>query len=113
MVITGTGLEKGCSQIPRDRFSLVLFAFFNTLIAGVAKRCDLIAVQESARLRHVGNVARSADQAVHETGRCVNADMGLHTKMPFIALLRLMHSSIDERFASSSGKETHSIRERT
>lgn len=43
-----------------------LVALFNALIAGIAQRRHFIAVQQSVRLRDVGNVARSAHDGVND-----------------------------------------------
>lgn len=59
--------------MPGGRFALILRAFLNALVARVAERRRLFAVQPGTRLRNVGNITRSADDGVHQTGRSINA----------------------------------------
>ena len=81
-------------HMPRDWFSDIFRPLFHTLIAGVTKRRDFIAVQQRVRLRHVGNIAGRADNRMHQTRRGVHADVRLHPKVPVIAFFRLVHFRI-------------------
>lgn len=50
--------------MPDDRFADAFGALFHALIAGIAERCDFVAMQQCMRLGHVGDITRCADDAV-------------------------------------------------
>jgi hypothetical protein len=60
-------------------------------VAGVAEHDHLASVRQRMRLRDVSDIAGRADDRVHQAGGEVDADMGLHTEVPFVALLGLVH----------------------
>jgi hypothetical protein len=80
--------------VPVDRLVRVLYAFADTLIAGVAQHGLLAAVQQRVRLRDVGHVAGRADHGMYEPCGHVHAHVRFHAEMPIIAFLRLVHLGI-------------------
>ena len=77
-LIVGQRLAFGAphGHVLRHRFADIFGPFFNTLVAGVAERGDLIAVQQRVRLRHVGDIGGRADDGVHQARGGINADVG-------------------------------------
>jgi hypothetical protein len=55
-------------DMPSHRLAFILRPLFDALVAGVAKRGDLIAMQQRVRLRDVGDVPCGADQRVQQPG---------------------------------------------
>ena len=72
--------------VPRHRFAAIFGPLFHALVAGAAERGNLVAVQQRVCLRHVGDIAGRADARGG-----IDADAGLHTEVPVIAFLRLLH----------------------
>ena len=69
----------------------VLGTLLHPLVACVAPRRRLTAVQQRTRLRHVACVGRRRRQAVRQTRPGVHPDVRLHPEIPLLALPRLMH----------------------
>ena len=94
--ILGQRLAFGALHVhmPRHRFTAIFGPLFHTLVAGVAERGTLAAVQQRVRLRHVGDIASRADDRMHQARSRIDADVGLHAKVPVIAFLRLVHLGI-------------------
>jgi hypothetical protein len=51
-------------------------------------------MQQLGCLRHVVDVGRRADDAVHQARFGVHADVRVHAEVPLVALLRLMHLGV-------------------
>ena len=72
--------------MPRHRFAGTLGPLFHTLVAGVAERSALVAMQWRVRLRHIGDIVRRTDDRVHQAENSIDADVGLMPKcqsLPF------------------------------
>ena len=76
---------------PLDTAVPVLGTLLHSLVACVAPRRRLSAMQQRSRLRHVACVGRRRRQAVRQTRPGVHPDVRLHPEIPLLALLRLMH----------------------
>lgn len=48
-------------------------------------------MQQALHLGHIAHVRRRRDDAVHQPGVLVHADVRLHAEIPLVALLGLMH----------------------
>ena len=81
-------------HVPCHRLADVFGPFFHALIAGVAERGGLVAVQQRVRLGHIGDIAGRADDRMHQARSGIDADVGLHAKVPVVAFLRLVHFRI-------------------
>ena len=94
--IVGQRLAFGAlhGHVPRHRFADVLRPLFHALVAGVAERGTLVAVQQRVRLGHIGDITCRADDRVHQARSSIDANVGLHAKVPGIAFLRLVHLGI-------------------
>lgn len=66
-------------------------ALVDTLVARITKPVCLLPVQQAVALYNVGHVTRGAYDGMHESRVRIHADMGLHAKVPFVALLARMH----------------------
>lgn len=62
-----------------------------TLVASIRKHHSFIAVQQSVALGNVIDVGRSANDGVDQSRVGINPDVGLHTEVPLVAFLGLMH----------------------
>ena len=63
-------------------------------VTGVGKHALLLAVQQVLGLVDVGDVGRGAGETVHQPRVGIGADVGLHTEVPLVALLGLVHLGI-------------------
>jgi len=54
----------------------------------------LVAVQQRAGLRDVGDIGCHANNRVHQARLGVHGDVGLYAEQPGAALLRLMHLGV-------------------
>ncbi len=79
---------------PVHRRVLVLVALADALVARVAPRLLLAAVQNRVRRRHVRPVRRRRLQAVRQARPRVHPDVRLHPEVPPVALLRPVHLRI-------------------
>lgn len=61
------------------------------MVASIAERDGLVTMQQRVHLRHVGDIACRADDRVHQARRGMHTNVGVHSKVPVIALLRLLH----------------------
>lgn len=51
-------------------------------------------MQQACRLCHVADVGDGADDRMHQTRFGIHTDMRLHSKMPLVALLGLVHVGV-------------------
>jgi hypothetical protein len=77
-------------DVPGDVL-LCIRALVYTLVACITKPVCLLPVQQAVALYNVGHVTRGAYDGMHESRVCIHANMGLHAKVPFVALLARMH----------------------
>lgn len=69
-----------------------LRSFGCPLVARIGKHDRFLAMQQAMPLDHIVDVGRRADDGVqHKTRISVHSDVGLHAKVPLLALLGLMH----------------------
>ena len=66
----------------------------NTLIASIAERSLLFAVQQFVPDRDVADIGSGADHRVYKARVGIHANMRLHAEKPLVALLRLMHLGV-------------------
>ena len=71
-----------------------LRAFLDPLVSGITEGQAFLTVQQGAGLGNVMNIGCCANDAVHQPGICIYPNMCLHSKVPLIALLGLMHLGI-------------------
>lgn len=89
-----TALAKTHGHVPVDVFALDLFALVHTLVARIGKDVTLLTVEQLARLRDVADVGSSAHHRVHQTRVGIHPDVGLHAKVPLVALSGLEHLGV-------------------
>ena len=65
-----------------------------TEVARIRKHHSFFTVQQSMALRDIVDVGRCADHAVHQAKVGIDTNVRLHTEVPLIALLGLMHIRI-------------------
>ena len=53
-----------------------------------------MAVQQAMALRDIMDVGRSANDAVHQARISIDPNVGLHAKVPLVALFGLMHLGV-------------------
>lgn len=70
---------------------LHLLALVHAPVARVGKDIALLAVQQRSSLGHVVRIGRCGGDGVHQAGIGIGADVGLHSKVPLIAFLGLVH----------------------
>lgn len=51
-------------------------------------------MQQGVCVCDIGDVASRADKRVNQTISCIDTDMSLHSKMPIVTLLRLVHCRV-------------------
>ena len=73
------------------RRALRLGSFMNALAAGIAERRFFVTVQQRPGHVEIVDVGRRARHGVHQARPSVHADVRLHTEVPVVALLRLLH----------------------
>ena len=77
---------------------LDLFALFNAPEARVGKDHFFIAVQQGVRLCDVVGVGRRGRDGVYQARFSIHATVGLHAKVPLVALFGLMHFGVSLAF---------------
>ena len=92
-----TALAGSHRDNPFDRRALILFALLDALLPGVSKSDPLLAVQEIISLSDIRRIGRCRHQGMHQARVSVGANGCLHPKVPFIALLGLVHFWIAPR----------------
>ena len=65
-----------------------------TGVSRVSRHIGFGTVQQLVDLVDIGHVGRCSYQAVHQSRRCVDANVALHPEVPLIAFLGLMHLRI-------------------
>ena len=73
---------------------LGLRPFMSTLVACVGKHIAFLPVQQSVGDHHVMDVGRCGLYRVHQARFGIHPNVGLHAKVPLVALLRLMHLGV-------------------
>ena len=68
-----------------------LRSFAGTKIARIGKHHVLLSGQQAVSLSHIVDIGSSADDGVHQDRLCVHANVRLHSKVPLVALLGLVH----------------------
>jgi len=77
--------------VPLHRLALHFLALVYANVARVGEHLLFMPVQQGMRLRHIRHVGRRANHTVDQARIGVHANVGFHPKVPFVALLRLMH----------------------
>ena len=91
-VLLRPALARARGHMPAH--SCRLRPFLGTLVARIGKHHRLLAVQQTVALGHIVHVGGGADDAVHQTRVGIDADVGLHAKVPLVALLGLVHLGV-------------------
>lgn len=65
-----------------------------TGVSRVSRHIGFGTVQQLVDLVDIGHVGRRSYQAVHQSRRCVDANVAIHPEVPLIAFLGLMHLRI-------------------
>jgi len=86
-----TALTGTQSNVPCHRVILIFFAPLNTLVARITEGRGLVAMQQRLRLGDVAHISGSGDQRMGQSRISIHANVRLHTKMPLISLLGLVH----------------------
>ena len=73
---------------------LSLLALGHALIAGIGKDIRLLAVNQAVGLCDIVDIGRCAHHRVNQTRVGIDTDVRLHTEMPLIALLGLVHLGV-------------------
>ena len=58
------------------------------------RRLDFLTVQTGIGLRHITHIGSRRDDRVHQSGICVHTKLSLHSEVPLVALLGLVHLGI-------------------
>ena len=69
-------------------------SFAGALVARIRKDHLFFTVQQRMPLRDIVDVCGCSDDGVHQTGLRVHPNMGLHTEVPLVALLNLVHLGV-------------------
>jgi hypothetical protein len=90
-------------------FVLNLSALFNASVAKVGKDHFFLSMKQGMRLRHIVGIGRRCRDRVHQSRVRVNGNVGLHAKVPLVALLGLVHFWVALAFVAYSSDRDHSI----
>ncbi len=66
-------------------------ALVRALVARIPKGVCLLTMQQTVAFHDIRDVARGADHRMHQARVRVHANMGLHAKVPLVALLARVH----------------------
>ncbi len=69
-------------------------ALVRPLVARITKGICLLPVQQAVGLNHVVHVAAGAPHRVHQARIRIHSNVGLHTEVPLVALLALVHLGV-------------------
>jgi len=111
-----TALAGAQSNVPRHRAFLIFLAPLNTLVASITEGRGLVAMQQRVGLGDVAHIGGSGDQRMGQSRISINTDVRLHTKMPLISLLGLVHLRVARPifvFRRAGGFDDRRIYDRT
>jgi hypothetical protein len=79
------------SDVPLHGLARHFLALVDANVARVGEHLLFMPVQQGMSLRYIRHVGRRANHTVNQARVGVDANVGFHAKVPFVALLRLMH----------------------
>ena len=65
-----------------------------SLVSRISKGNRFLTVQQAVAFSHIAHMPGCTSHGVHQTGLCIGADMGLHAKVPLVALFAGVHLGV-------------------